>query len=399
MIFKKVLLIPDVYVTGESGALVANTLAQYLIEMGCQVGVLSHDVFDEIKEDVTYYRKELFTTNANYFSNKHKDNFDNVLVDFNPDVIFSVGGVINRPVFYFDVIKQKNIKHVYLIFCQDFYCARIHAALSNGPCTVCLTGSQFNAVKNKCGIKTSRNQLLFLINGGFTRTRLKSRLQRLDFVLGSSDEQLGFYREWGIENKKIVKMPLFFPEGRLLGIKIERGNYFIIAAQNRIEKGIHLLQRILPYVNTHLKIKIIFSRETEGRKALFDYGLDYFVQSGMLEPVYNVSWGNGLEQLVAKSRGVLITSIWPTTTEFALLEALGMQKPVICFNVGIHGEIFVNERNGFTFPINAFEQFGKAINRLSLEDELYNEISQASLDLYNELTDKTKFHKILQSII
>ena len=44
--------------------------------------------------------------------------------------------------------------------------------------------------------------------------------------------------------------------------------------------------------------------------------------------------------------GVLVPSYYATTQEFYLMEALGMGKPVIVFDAGIHKEVIQHKQNG-----------------------------------------------------
>ena len=64
-----------------------------------------------------------------------------------------------------------------------------------------------------------------------------------------------------------------------------------------------------------------------------------------------------LLEVVANSRGVLVPSLYATTGEFYLLEALGLGKPAILFNAGIHGEIIEHGKNGMISEIGDLDGF------------------------------------------
>ena len=107
---------------------------------------------------------------------------------------------------------------------------------------------------------------------------------------------------------------------------------------------------------------------------------------------------NGAVELIAGSKGVINPSIWATTTEFVLLETLGMSKPTICFNVGIHKELIINRVNGISVNVGQFDTMGHEINNLDIDTELYEKISINAKKLYDELTNKSTFNKILNNI-
>ncbi len=393
----KVLIIPDVFFTHHSGAVAARSAALLLYEMGHTIGVFTNENPQEIQFPVISFKRKVFTVKANYLAADYKNEFESVIKTFQPDFIFSIGAVVNRPLVYFEVIEKFKIKHSYLILCQDFYCARIHAALEAGPCTKCLNGNPLNAFTNHCGFKTSNNPTLFLANGMVTRWRLKKHLQKVDVVLGSTDEQLGFYHAYGIPSSNTLKIPLFFDDNRVANEPISKGDYYVVAAQNRVEKGIHLFKYILPYLR-HTKVKLVFSTKAEAEAVIKQHGLTPFIHEGVVDVLYDISWNNGLASLYAQSKGVLITSLWPTTTEFAFLEALGLSKPVICFDLGIHHEEIINGVNGFKVALGDFEGFQKAITLLD-DDKVYTQVSQGSKELYLKLTSKTEFINILSSFI
>jgi glycosyltransferase involved in cell wall biosynthesis len=104
-----------------------------------------------------------------------------------------------------------------------------------------------------------------------------------------------------------------------------------------------------------------------------------------LEVKQNLTWETGLAELVAKSRGVIIPSIWPTTTEFGLIEALGYGKPVICFDLGIHHEKIVNGINGFIANLGDSKEIAAQLIKLRTDDQLFYTISENAGLLYKEM--------------
>ena len=125
------------------------------------------------------------------------------------------------------------------------------------------------------------------------------------------------------------------------------GDYYVFVAQNRIDKGIHLLKDILAYCNKDVRVIAAYTSQARIDEAIDKYGLRQYVENGILEMRPNCTWNTNLGEVLAASRGIVNPSIWPTTTEFVLLETLGLKKPIFTFNVGIHPEIIENGVNGF----------------------------------------------------
>ena len=100
----------------------------------------------------------------------------------------------------------------------------------------------------------------------------------------------------------------------------------------------------------------------------------------------------------AGSKGVINPTIWATTTEYVLLEVLGMSKPIITFDVGIHKEIIKNRVNGICVKAGDFKAMGDEINNLNHDTDLLAKISSEANNLYHKLTDEATFRPILKSI-
>ena len=107
--------------------------------------------------------RKRFRGYANVLSKDYKKYFIEAISDFQPDYVFFIGGVIDTPVVYMSECRNRNIKTVFLLFVQDFYCARLHAGSEESSCTKCLTGTNLNSVVNRC-LEKGSNKLLYFLN-------------------------------------------------------------------------------------------------------------------------------------------------------------------------------------------------------------------------------------------
>ena len=395
---KRILIHPDIFYSYHSGAIAAREAARQLDKLGYVVGVFTHDEENKTIANYKYFKRIMYSGTANFFSSKYKVSFNNVINEFKPDYVFFIGGVLNTPVVYVDLCLKYKIKTVFLLFCQDFYCARIHAGLGTSSCTKCLDSSNINAFLNNCGEKQRRPNL-YLLNYQLNQKLFVSRLKKIDYVLGSSDEQLGFFEKIGIKKSNICKIPLFFNKNRVKKISNSSKPFFVIIGQFRHEKGIHLISKILDFIDDEIVVKLLLFDEKEKDNFINFFPINNkHIKSKKLEVISGVTMTSGALELIAASKGVINPSIWATTTEFVLLEVLGMGKPIITFDVGIHKEVLINRVNGICVKSGDFQAMGDEINNLNKNIDLENNISVESIKLYKKLTDESSFTPILQNI-
>lgn len=394
----KILIHPDIFYSGHSGAIAAREAARQLTKLGYEIGVFTHDQQNIEIASYKYFSRKDYRGTANYFNSVYKRSFIKVIEEFKPDYVFFIGGIVNTPLIYLDLCRQYGIKTIFLLLVQDYFCARLHAGLRTNSCTLCLDKSNISAFINKCGEKQKR-PFLYLLNYQITQNLFLPRLRKIDFVLGSSYEQLNFYQRVGVKKANTVKIPLFFDQNRVKELKVPSNPYFVIIGQFRHEKGIHLISKIIDHINVGISVKLLFYNQVEADKFL-----NYFpdnkrhVKSGKLEILPGITMTSGAVELIAGARGVINPSIWASTTEFVLLEALGLSKPVIVFNVGIHKEIIQNRVNGICVKPGDFKTMGEEINNLSQNDKLEADIAVQAKTLFHELTDVSSFSSILKSI-
>ncbi|MHB9140354.1 MAG: glycosyltransferase [Paludibacter sp.] len=384
----KILLIPDAYFGNHSGAIVAQVAKKLLLEIGNQVSVFSSDIVkDSIDEDGTkFYHRTEYNGSANWVERKYKIEFEQVLQKSESTVVFTLGSITNKNLCYLDIAKKRALKVISKIFMQDFFCTKIYANNAEGPCTKCLDHNYLEAFNNKCIIHKPVDYVK-TANAILIRKRLEKILPHIDYVITSTDEQIGFYQQFGIPKEKCVKTPLYFDQSRLKNLEPVMGDYYVCIAQNRVEKGFQYLTDILSYCDASIKVIAAYNNIEQANIAIRKYGFQKYIDKGMLEIKHDLRWETGLAELVAKSRGVIIPSIWPTTTEFGLLEALGYRKPVFTFDIGIHHENIINYVNGFVTPVGDCQTMATQLIQMKADDKLYSIVSENAGLLYQRMTD------------
>lgn len=392
----RVLVIPDRFRDG-SGAIVAQVLVKLLKDLDYQVGVYCSDIeINSFEKGVELYNSIAFKGMANLYSQKHLELFGNVLNDFNPTHLFFIGSITNKPLCYLEEGLRRKLQIEVFIFMQDFFCYKLYANDLHGPCKKCLEKDFFQVYKENCKQKRPLDYLKQMI-GIRNRIRLQKLLKNVDWLMTSSDEQVSSYVDYGILPEKIMKISLFFDSCKLEKEESSMGNYFIGIAQNRVEKGFHLMQEILRFVNSDVNVLLAFNDRVGAQSAIEKYKLQEYIDKGVLEVNDNLSWNNGLGSAIAKSKGVIIPSIWPSTTEYGLLEALGLKKPVFVFDVGIHKEIIQNGVNGYCIPLGHYKEFAETLN--NFDKHAYDIVSPNAYQLFLNLTNKDLWKLQLKKVI
>lgn len=386
---KRVLIIPDSYLGDFSGAYVAQIAKQLLLELGCVVAIYSDEVkSDMVEADGTkiYHRLPCNAT-ANWHQSSHTKLYAQVLDDFKPDAIYTLGSVTNKNIIFWSMARKRGIKVISKIFMQDFFCYNYYANDERGLCTKCLDNGFKQALFHHCVRSADKGVAGFLrkLNSTINRYRLQNELTKADAVITSSKQQVEFYVKYGIPRERCYTTPLYFNGDKLKKFTPTMGDYFVFVAQNRIDKGIHLLKDVLKYCSPKVKVVAAFASQKSIDFALKHYGLQPFVDSGMLEMRNECTWKTNLGEVIAACRGVINPSIWPSTTEFVLLEVLGLKKPIFTYNVGIHLEIIKSRINGFVAETSQI--MAAQINELADSHCLYSEVSEGAYKLYQQMTD------------
>lgn len=399
---KKVLIIADAYIGDYSGAYAAQVAKALLVDMGHSVAVFTSEIEnDQITSDgIRLYARDMFSLKANWKETSYISNYNHVLTEFKPDIVFTLGSVSNKNICYWRIAREQGIKVISKIFMQDFFCANYYANDENGLCIKCLDKGFLQSVYKGCSRVKEANKFSVFIrncNGAFLRTKLRKELIKTDAVITSSQQQIEFYVKYGIPREHCYITPLYFNGDKLKRFTASMGDYYVFVAQNRIDKGIHLLKDILAHCNKDVRVIAAYTSQARIDEAIDKYGLRQYVESGILEMRPDCTWNTNLGEVLAASRGIVNPSIWPTTTEFVLLETLGLKKPIFTFNVGIHPEILKTGVNGFVAETP--KEMAEQMNAFLHNDEQYDLVSQNAYKLYEKLTDWEGWKNTLNQIL
>jgi glycosyltransferase involved in cell wall biosynthesis len=351
----------------ESGGRVVRYLTKILKRENNQVKLVvlsekrdDYDLGSFYKEnDVEFLpvRKQLFNRIISlFFKTKEIRSFNGILENFSPEVVHFASFDHSKPSMFISVAKKYGAKVLLQPWTMHFYCSQGFGFRKGEQCTLCADGNYLNALTKKC--VTFRG-----IPGLIEKKITHNRAMKADFFLSSNSELDKILVKYGVEKNIVYRFPIAFDFTFLNKQSEEVGDYFIFYGQANSHKGLNVLLDVFAKLPEQ-KLKIYpLSRLSEK-----------FSNNKNIEIINGVGWTNGLSDAIVNSKAVLMPSLWSTSTEYALCEALLMKKPVVVFNVGVHKDIFKDGFNALVVEPNDIELFAKAILELDKNEELRKSI-------------------------
>jgi glycosyltransferase involved in cell wall biosynthesis len=324
-------------------------------------------------------RKKLFNRFSNlFFNTKEVKSFNQILKNFSPDVVHFASFDHSKPSKFISIAAKYGAKVILQPWTMHFYCSQGFGFRNGEQGTLCANGNYLNALTKKC---VTLRGIPSLIEKKITHHRALNA----DLFLSSNSELDKILTRYGIGKPHIYRFPIAF-DYTFLNKQSERvDDYFIFYGQANSHKGLSVLLDVFEKLpEQRLKIYPL-SRLPENSS-----------NNKNIEIINGVSWTNGLSDAIVNSKAVLMPSLWSTSTEYALCEALLMKKAVIVFNVGVHKDIFKNRFNALLVEPTDLNSFAKAVLELDTNEELRKEIAENG---YNTLLDINNPDKLYLQLI
>lgn len=395
----KILFVPDTIWGESSGHRSAQKVVKVFSDLSYKIGIFAPDTQrSELKSGLKNYDYESFNrTPFRYYNiiinSKQKQEFENVIDNFQPDIVHFFGTTgFNSLV---EVCLEKQIKYFMQFLTTDYYCAKNFAGLENGPCFKCIKGEYYHSFTNKC--YTKQPVLVNLIKEVAIRKTNRELILSADKVLGYSKDQLNDYTKFGVPIDKLAITPIFFDKEHLTEVSSTLGNYFLLSGQVSVAKGWHKLWEIVEQC-PDIKFKLLFRNMKIALESLEKYKLTKYYNSGQISILTDIEKHADLLNIISNARGVIIPSYYPTTGEFFLLETLGLGKVALTFDSGIHKEIISQGVNGMIAEVNDIKQFSDNIKLINSDDVLCNKISLEAKKLFEGLISNVRFKTELEKI-
>lgn len=365
----KILLVCESSHINESGGRVVRYISKILKRDNNQVKLLilseKRDDFEignfYNENDVEFLpvRRNLINRIGRWFcKTKEEKLFSKILSNYSPDVVHFASFDHTKPAFFISEAKEYGAKVVLQPWTMHFYCSQGFGFRNGQQCTLCADGNFLNALTKKCVTIKSIPSLI-------EKKILHKKALKADLFLSSNSELDKILSKYGVGKQHIFRFPIVF-DYTLVDKKSEKINdYFIFYGQANSHKGLNVL------IN-------VFAKLPKQRLKVYPMAPlpDSITIPENIEVINGVNWNNGLGDAILHSKAVLMPTLWSTSTEYALCEALVMKKPVVVFDVGVHKDIFKNRLNAMVVEPNDIDSFAKAIIDLDQDEKLRKIISK-----------------------
>lgn len=275
-----------------------------------------------------------------------------------------------------------NTVHDLKVICPNY------KMLNDGEiCEKCKSDKFINCFKSKCIKGSTVNSMLNTIEA-YTHRILKS-YDYVDKFICPSEFYMNKFIEFGIPKEKVVHIPNFVDVSKF-NPNYEHEDYFVYFGRLSEEKGINTLIKSMKYVN---KSKLIIVGTGPIEKELKE-----FVVKENIKNVEFVGFktGNELENIIKKSRFIVIPSEWYENAPMSIIEAMAYGKAVLGSNIGGIPEFIENNHTGMIFNTKDEIDLASKINHLINEEKQTVEMGKNARIRAEKLYDKTvHYEKIM----
>lgn len=387
----KILFVCESFSSTLSGGKVVRYLRQILADRGHDVRVATTSPFD--KADTWIAGADKFITSIptrprfywRLYSLLNKFDvpveFSRLVDGFAPDVVHFASFEHTKSLNLYRYCVDRKLRIVLQPWTMHFYCAQGFGFRDGRQCTRCIDDGFAAAISIGCtslrGAVSQYERLLL------RRLAIRSA----DVVLSSNRDLDNILLAYGIAEHKIRRFPIPFDPTKI-AVREQKvsGDYFIYYGQANSHKGTDFI--------------IDLFRQLPDKKLKLYPPVPYATNDPLpsnIEVVPGVGWGRGLREAIEGAKAVVVPSLWATSTEYALCEAMMMRKPVIVFDVGVHKDILTDRKDAIVVQVGSREQFKAALDALDGDPLLCGRIAAAGAARVGEINDADRLHNLLMS--
>jgi glycosyltransferase involved in cell wall biosynthesis len=269
-------------------------------------------------------------------------------------------------------LKDRGIPIIQTLHEYKLSCPVYTHISKDGVCEKCLTGSTWNAVKNKCKNDSYTQSLVRFSE--FHLSRIMGDISKIDSFICVSRFQKNLMIKAGIPESKLNTLYNFVSTTGIPKIVL-RGDYLLFFGRLEKLKGVHSL---ISAMKNFPELPLFVVGEGEYKKNMIDQvielGLDNVKFLGFKS-------GNELWDLVSKSLAIMVPSEWYENCSMTVLEGKAHCKPIIGANIGGISEQIDEGINGFMHEPGDISSITNAIDKLiSLDNKSYEAICLSSRD-------------------
>jgi len=313
-----------------------------------------------------------------FYSFEAKRKFTALVKDFKPDIIHVHNIYHQISPSILDVAKKYKIPvimhlHDYKLICPNYqlYC---HDTI----CYDCAAPNYFRCVSKKCFKDSYLASFLVALEMFWHHRVLKIYEKNIKRYIAPSRFMKDTCVRFGVHESLITVLYNFIDTAPKLVTKT--GDYLLYFGRLSSEKGIDVLLKALSKLDKKYILKIAGTGPDEVHLKKITEDLKLTQQ---VEFLGHLS-GDEITEVVARSRAIIIPSVWLENMPFSLLESLAFGKVVIVSNIGGLAELIKDGVNGFSYPAHDSNVLAQKIADLDKIDG--SRISQAAIETVKDLT-------------
>lgn len=369
-----------------SGGKVVNFVTDLLLTNGHAVYLFCLNKTDSgnNKNDIITYatnQSKVISGLKHFIKGADVKQFKKVMANFNPDIVHVSSFLPSKSRFFIEYAKFYSAKVFLQPWTHHFFCHQGYAFRDGKACDLCVEKGYLQSIKNRCA--TIKN-----IHSIISRSFIQHSALKANGFLSSNTFMDEILLKYGIGNEKIFRFPIPYEIKDVKELnKGDEEDFFIFYGQPTKFKGIDILINTFVELK-NIRLKIFPAQFYQPKKEL----------PSNIEIINEISWNNGLDDAIKKAKAVVLPTLWPTTTEYALYEAMNYKKAIVAFNVGAHKEILTDGYNALVAEQNDFQKFKNSIILLNENKELKRKLGENAFKSLQKLTSNETIYKILMKV-
>lgn len=257
-------------------------------------------------------------------------------------------------------------------------------------CNDALNRRQIKCFFHNCTNDSFFNRLIKLIESYFCQ--LSSVYDKISAFITPSLYMRDILVGAGFDASKVFVLPNFIDISKYK-ISRRQGEFFTYFGRLSKEKGVDLLIEVAANLSEE---KFYIIGDGPAKK-----DLKAVITKKKLKNVTLKGWlqDNELKKVLARSRAVLVPSLWPENCPYVALEALALGKPLITSRIGGLPEIIKDGFNGYTFQPGNIDDLIDKIRRFVKQDKIeYLNLSRNARYTAKYQFNREKYYKKLLAI-
>ncbi len=355
------------------------------------VGDADEVYFSEYKK--TDVRTIIRSFSRMFYSFEAKKKLDTLIKAVNPDLIYVLHYQNKISASIFDAAKNNKVPVIHRISDFGQICANalFYRPIQKDICERCLTGTKFNAVKNKC------------VHDSYIYSSIKAASLKFQEMIGITKKVQAFVvpskftleklHLHGFPMKQLVHIPSFFNfEFINKSLQVSYEPFALYIGRIEPEKG--LMSLVKAFENTAYNLKIIGFSNTGFEEELKDYlkdkkhDIEFLGKKGFDE----------IQSYLSKCAFTLVPSEWYDNFPNTLLESFAFRKAAIATNTGSLKELVIDNETGLLFKLKDVEDLRSKIKYLFENPGINKQLGENAFDKLNKEYSSTEHYKKLMGL-